>query len=70
MSQKHFGEMIYKKRKRLGITQTRLAKSARITQSTISKLESGLALLNFGQAVKVCRTLRIQPARAFQEIGR
>lgn len=68
MSQRHFGDLVYKKRKKLGMRQKALAKSARTTQSTISKLESGQSPLNFLQTARVCRALRIQPAKAFKAI--
>lgn len=68
MSQKHFGALVYKKRKALGKRQKHLARAAGITQGTISKLEAGRAHPSFLQAVRVCRTLKIQPTRAFKAI--
>lgn len=68
MSKADFGNLIYKRRKRLGIRQEGLAQMMRLSQGTISKMESGKAEPTLSAAARACEALRIPPSRAAREI--
>lgn len=70
MSARHFGDLIYKKRKSIGMRQEKLAAILKITQGTVSKIESGLASPTLVVASRAAKELNISPARMIQEILR
>lgn len=60
MAKNNYGFRIYRKRKKLGITQGQLAKEVGLTTVTISKIENGISTPSLHQLIKISEQLALR----------
>lgn len=63
--QRRFGRLVAAHRKRMNLTQERLAERAGISIDTVRKVETGAAGASFAMIEKIASTLQVDPAELF-----
>lgn len=65
----HIGEVIFERRKRLGLRQGELAQAASLTRTSVTNLESGRQRISLHKLYEICAFLGLNPCAVIPDLS-